>query len=101
MEYLIENQTGWKRPYPKMVCQDLLILKKINKFDFDVSNIDFIKYFIRRTGINLLHKGFNIDVLNKIMTNYRQLSDRILRSRMQDCWELYKNNVEVSGAKNV
>ena len=40
----IEQQTGWKRPFPKMICQDLYVLEKVVEYDFDLEDAGFQAY---------------------------------------------------------
>jgi len=117
----IQEQTGWKRPYPKMICQNSNILKNITEYNYDLTNTEFINYFRSRTGI-LLHKCEDVELehfllnssTSKAATNwllnspeykyhtgvavskYDRLIDieinKVLRGKLQDCWELFSNN---------
>ena len=117
----IEKQTGWKRPHPEMICQDISILMKIDEYFFDLENEDFIKYFIKRTGIvitdsslqpwektkedlndpnheNFILKSESFEYLNGDMVplsgNERTTiakGHKILKGKLQDCWELFLN----------
>jgi hypothetical protein len=44
----IQHQTGWKRPYPRMLCQDLDVLLRITQYDFDLSDPEFHRYAEQR-----------------------------------------------------
>lgn len=46
----IEQQTGWKRPIPTMICQELDVLLSISEYSFDLNDPDFVSYFESRTG---------------------------------------------------
>lgn len=49
----ITEQTGWKRIYPQMICQDTDVLASVCEYSYDIENIDFVKYFTGRTGVVL------------------------------------------------
>jgi hypothetical protein len=118
----ILSQTGWKRPYPQMICQDKDILMKITEYDFDLNDEAFREYLEKRgicsfknftPGIMLLEQI--IDFLmnwdeDRVMNDpslaysqsglqfdkaHREVSLRIwkiMKGKMQDCWEIYKEN---------
>jgi hypothetical protein len=46
----IAKQTGWKRPYPMMICQDIDVLQHVTKYDFDLSNADF-RHYAKQRGV--------------------------------------------------
>ncbi|GHS85570.1 hypothetical protein AGMMS49957_01900 [Synergistales bacterium] len=48
----IEQQTGWKRTYPKMLTQDIDLLLKVTEYDYDLSDHDFVFYAISRGYMN-------------------------------------------------
>lgn len=118
----VEFQTGWKRRPLTSICQDHEALGKINSFNFDLHNREFIQYFVSRTGIKIdvnldrllffltnpesetfLMTSFNYKheksgVTVSFHTNQRKgavNSFRILKARLQDCWELF------AGLKNL
>jgi hypothetical protein len=87
----IYEQTGWKRPFPQMICQDPEVLLKITEFDFDLDNEGFIDYFISRTGIMY---GYSDDpelAEQLLMSDDPPRYQKIVKGRLQDCWELYLN----------
>lgn len=49
----IYEQTGWVRPAPKAICQDIAILEKITVFAYDLKHHGFLDYVMARTGIKL------------------------------------------------
>lgn len=79
------EQTGWQRPFPQMICQDTEVLLKVQTYTFDHSNQDFLKYFVARTGINVLHPDVNIESLVTSEAKH----DQLIRAQLQDCWELF------------
>lgn len=114
----IYEQTGWKRKYPNMICQDINTLLKITEYSYDLTNKNFIKYFISRTCIqlgkednpNLAYFLLTSDhattwLLNSkdykyangenVTTKDRHIDveiNKIQCGKLQDCWELFKNN---------
>jgi len=108
----IEQQTGWSRGYPKMICQNVDVLSAVNDYSFDVNNHEFIEYFRCRTGIVWDdHKVFltTSDQAEHWLLNspdFRYMAsqepvefghardqevflNRILKGKLQDCWELF------------
>jgi len=49
----IEQQTGWKRPCPTMICQEHDVLLSLTDYSFDLDDLEFVQYFRSRTGIAL------------------------------------------------
>lgn len=49
----------YKRPFPLMIVQDPALLLKIESFDYDLSDPDFVEYFENRTGYLLKRISFN------------------------------------------
>jgi len=114
----IQQQTGWKRPCPTMICQEHDVLLSLTDYSFDLDDLEFVQYFRSRTGI-ALGKEDKPELSRFLLTDpdaerwllespeYRyQLSgetipfgkdreiavkrERILKGRLQDCWELYR-----------
>lgn len=112
----IEQQTGWKRPHPEMICQDHEVLLRVHDYSYDLGNEDFTRYFISRTGIQIgkeekpelarwlltspkaerwLLESPDYKYLNGEMVPFGQEREidikisRILKGRLQDCWELF------------
>ena len=48
----IEQQTGWRRPHPQMILQDIDLLQKVTTFDYDLLDPDFVKYAHARGCMN-------------------------------------------------
>lgn len=46
----IEAQTGWKRPAPLSICQDIDVLRRVRVYDYDLENEDFLDYARSRIG---------------------------------------------------
>lgn len=44
----VEQQTGWRRPHPKYLCQDFYLCLRIEQYDFDLSDEAFQRYAKRR-----------------------------------------------------
>ena len=108
-----EDQTGWQSPMPgKSICQDPKYLLRVKNFSYDLEDYEFIKYFTNRTGICL---DIYVNPITKKIEpagdmpfdewksgpgnrNSKLLDpegkDRfllIIRGRLQQAWELYKN----------
>lgn len=52
----IFEQTGWKRPYPQMICQDISVLARITRYDFNLSDSGFRAYAQRRGVLHVAGK---------------------------------------------
>ena len=115
MTRTIYEQTGWiRRPLPVSICQDSDVLTRITEYDFDLDNLDFVKYFISRTGYDILgtdcgwkkKREFILDADDSAMERYQadaaanrkrvgkfsSYNDTwrvIERGKLQDCWELW------------
>ena len=108
----IESQTGWKRPFPKTILQDVDVLLKIHEYSYDLNRVGFHGYFISRTGRGLTVRekwlcsipiesaeryiltsgGMKYETGDIIPLEERPdyvTSHKILRAQLQDCWELY------------
>lgn len=91
----IEQQTGWKRPYPQMICQDPEVRLAIREFDYDLNNPEFVKYYKSRTGVQIdqfscprAWDSFKSVELNpNCIVGETHL--RLMRGALQDCWELF------------
>lgn len=44
----IQQQTGWRRPYPAMLCQDHAVLLGITQFEFELNDPAFRRYAEQR-----------------------------------------------------
>lgn len=79
----IEEQTGWKRPTKFQILQNYQYLIKVTDYNYNIRNRNFLKYFADRTGIII-----NINDKNALK------KDRILKAKLQDCWEIWQNRFE-------
>ncbi len=123
MSKTIKQQTGWKRPHKKAVCQDYHALMAVHEYDFDLDNPEFLNYFIERTGICIgseekpeLARWLLISPKAKewlrTSKDYRYIksgevvplgkeregaiiTNKILKGRIQDCWELFAEKWEM------
>ena len=106
----LEDQTGWKRTYPQMICQDPDLLSKVNVFTYNLNDAGFVKYFISRRGVKIdgeeplltdpkaeqrylasddiryIGTGQPVPMEDRLVTLKVY---RIMRGQLQDCWELY------------
>jgi len=104
----IHEQTGWQRPFPKMLCNRLDVLLKIDEYSYNLDDKRFIKYFEDRTGIQIsaskdwrfLYDGDNAknyQFTHLLIGRPVTYEDRqghlkhikITRGKLQDAWELY------------
>lgn len=109
----IEAQTGWKRPYPLMICQDVTVLYRVFEYSYDLRDVGFLDYCRRRIGSDPrkaecgLERYIELDSMSDdeyraetefSMYGYRYTAherDSLVRTRRiskgayQDAWELY------------
>jgi len=96
-EKSIEQQTGWKRPHPFMILQEPALLVKITKFNYDLEDMQFVRYFESRTGIRITACECGWEEVKKHWANHN-LDLKVdtahwsgTRARIQDCWEIYNS----------
>jgi hypothetical protein len=92
-------QTGYRRSHPRGICQNHDFLLAVTQFDFDLFDPDFVAYFEGRTGIQLRSTGGYFTPRNRSVEEWDEMvadlssaedeTTRILRGKLQDCWELY------------
>ena len=116
----IQDQTGWSRIHPMQICQEPEALLLVNTYSYDLSDPSFLSYFLNRCGIDLrcAHldpiRSFFITapwtevecwILNSPELTYLTTGLpvaaaerpsivkvwKIMRAKLQDCWELYQN----------
>lgn len=85
MARTIHEQTGWERPHPETICQDIGALEQVTEYDYDMQNADFVKYVKRRTGY-CLNVG---DVIAETARDDEPKYVKLTRAKLQDCWELF------------
>ena len=117
MTKTIEEQTGWKRPAPLAICQEVEILLKVYEYSFDIHDKKFLKYITQRTGrtfndrnidyyINWTEKEvmerqdltyiesknprYSEKPLEKECRVFQWKLIRMTRGSFQDCWELWQ-----------
>lgn len=114
----IFEQTGWQRPFPQVLCQDLDVLKEVTHYTFDLTDPVFKAYCKAR---NIFHKA-GLDERYEFTANihateaefksnelfqfapwnrgsrYRYTPEqlhshwqimRAAKGSIQDCWEIY------------
>ena len=84
-------QTGWKRPYPKQVCQDWSVLDRITVFSYELTDA-FMDYTKARMGIDLRKCECGFEAAKLIFAanaQPRNRADACQKSRFQDLWELF------------
>lgn len=97
----IEDQTGWCRPHPGGLCRIRSVLCSIFIYDYNISDIEFIKYCDDRGLLCKLPKSnsdewfalvdFNIPEGKAFeVLGYTVWYDvGYFRGVLQDCWQLY------------
>lgn len=91
----IFQQTGWRRSHPQQICQDIEVLERVTDFTFDATNEDFLDYFTSRTGYAWRKADCGPERMKQIIAD-QSINDRwlrIMRAKLQDCWELYHRHV--------
>lgn len=101
-------QTGYHRPHPRGLCQDHAYLLAATSFDFDLSDADFVTYFKTRTGIDLRETSYKVSrhrtaeewqfLVGELITG-QDTHSRLMRGKLQDCWELYHKPVAADEPK--
>jgi hypothetical protein len=81
------------------ICQDQKKLMAMRHFDFDLTDMDFVRYFERRTGVMISCNSnggrSNQDEWFETCQWIAFPEDdvyRIIRAKMQDCWEIYQEH---------
>lgn len=115
----IKQQTGWKRPMPMSICQDIHVLQSISEYSYDLNNQAFREFFTSRTGYSFIggdkdcpkditaliieqdawsdEEFLNTDELRYTNGQIIPADERvrllvarkITKGKYQDCWELY------------
>lgn len=94
----IREQTGFVRSHPKALCQDLPALLRVTEFDYDLTNEAFVAYFEARTGY-VLNDPLHPEYLPRAIALFANPAVpvdsfnphwRITRAKLQDCWELFR-----------
>jgi len=103
------EQTGFRRSGPNAICQDHEALLAVREFTFDLTDPDFVSYFESRTGVCISWSpacGYDCSdnppylatekewktICRDIMRD-TDTPTRILRGKLEDCWELYRAEV--------
>jgi hypothetical protein len=97
-------QTGYRRQGPRAICQDAESLLAVRETSFDLADPDFVDYFVARTGVRINDNGRGAEYLDhspcspsewsEVCRDIMQGDDtptRLLRGKLEDCWELYQN----------
>jgi hypothetical protein len=99
-------QTGYRRSGPVAICQDIQAFLAVREFSFDLTDEDFVRYFEDRTGVCITWSprcGYEhpfacsdkewAKVCADIMAD-DETPTRILRGKLEDCWELWQGELE-------
>lgn len=80
----------------KAICQDQAKLLAMRHFDFDLTDMDFVRYFEERTGVQISRTSYGLKCKED---EWRETCEwiaypedmvyRIMRAKLQDCWEIY------------
>jgi len=100
------EQTGYKRSGPNAICQDTEALLAVREFSFDLQDEDFVRYFEDRTGVCITWSP-RCDYEHPFACSEKEwakvcadimadddTSDRILRGKLEDAWELWQAELE-------
>lgn len=83
------------------ICQDIDTLLAVREFTFDLTDKDFVRYYVSRTGDRINESGNGPYMAKVICTedewqefcadinNPPDIVWRIRRAKMQNCWEIY------------
>jgi hypothetical protein len=114
----ITEQTGWRRPHSRSICQDVTVLIRVTRYSYDLCDERFVDYLRARIGSapRKAASGFDrfceLDAMTE--AEYRRAHEcrwslnqkheytadeielnmevrRIRKGAYQDCWELYLN----------
>jgi hypothetical protein len=113
----IETQTGYRRMYKYAICQDIEVLEKITKYDFNLLCEGFIEYLADRgiigvgtaenitveQHIDIIQNWSDDEILNgefysESISGYRYTPEerkttlrihRIMKGKIQDAWEIF------------
>ena len=99
-------QTGYHRSGLVAICQDTEALLAVREFSFDLTDEDFVRYSEDRTGVRITWSprcGYEhpfacsdkewAKVCADIMAD-DDTPTRILRGKLEDCWELWQAELE-------
>jgi hypothetical protein len=76
-----------------MICNSGDALARVIEFDFDLNDLQFVHYFIGRTGYDILEADCGWEKKREMILNPSHADERwqqIERGKIQDCWELYR-----------
>ena len=94
------QSAGWVRGRWPRICQDIPTLLRVNRWEYDLANAEFLAYFTARTGLvwdgfpDFAKAGFESAAAmaawawNPATTGLPEHLV-IARAKMQDCWELF------------
>ena len=84
------EQTGWRRPYPQMLCMRYETLCKITEYGYDLSDASFVDYARRRGCLNAAFKEES--ALHEYVREYRRTLEEFLADNRIDIThaQLYK-----------
>lgn len=77
------------------IVQDYEKLSKITEFNYDIHNIDFVKYFESRTGIMITKMEKDYKELLHCDTEPEHDHTLTTKQRLQNCWRIW--NAESRG----
>ena len=73
------------------IYQNEDLLNKIKNFNYNLENEEFVKYFEKRTGIQISKMELNFKEVLNTNNNDNDNENHTLRTkqRIQNCWEIY------------
>jgi len=96
MARTIEEQTGWKRTYPTMICQDPAVLMKVSEYSFDLNNPEFREYYTKRTG-----QSFDPDFFNQALDFYQNWTEEEVMTRPDFTYVERQGSIRISSKRPV
>lgn len=103
---LFTEQTKYQRSGPNAICQDIDALLRVTKFNFNLGDEDFVRYFEDRTGVRITWSprcdyehpfACSRNEWSQVMRDIIADQDtpaRILRGKLEDAWELWQAELE-------
>lgn len=73
------------------INQDIESLLAISNFSFDINDEKFVEYFQSRTGQMITLCDCGMDNVKKLLIRPPNTSWKLTKAKLQDCWEIYKN----------
>jgi hypothetical protein len=116
-------ELGFRASTPHHVCMDHAILERFSRFDYDLQDVEFVRYFEARAGVQISWCPCGHDHIRDVVHSWVKLGfvpgqcgwekklaayslppkpleqrwQRILRGQIQDAWEVWLETREGPG----